>query len=132
MKPSKPGQLVKFHTLRPDAKQNQLYIITEIKEDFERSRADIRALNTECSFIPNNTVLLDDLEVVELNSNELIGHEVTINKADYSQVTGRVIKVSEQKIILDLTRGARGVETNVWLTIKDENGKEHTGTLLMS
>lgn len=57
---------------------------------------------------------------------------VTINKADYSQVTGRVVKVSKQKIILNLTKGVNGVETNVWLTIKDTNGVEHTGTLYVN
>lgn len=57
---------------------------------------------------------------------------VTINKADYSQATGKVVKISEQKIILDLAKGIKGVETNVWLTIKDKNGKEHTGTLFVN
>ncbi len=42
------------------------------------------------------------------------------------------MKVSEQKIMLDLTKGVKGVETNVWLTIQDENGKEHTGTLFVN
>ena len=28
--------------------------------------------------------------------------------------------------------GVKGVETNVWLTIEDENGKEHTGTLFVN
>lgn len=56
-------------------------------------------------------------------------NKVTINKADYSQATGNVVRVSEQKIMLDLSKGITGVETNVWLTIIDENGIEHTGTL---
>lgn len=89
-----------------------------------------KQLNTGHSFPPVNTVKLDNLEVVEVNTADLIGHEVTINKADYSQATGKVVKVSEQKIMLDLTKGVKGVETNVWLTIEDENGKEHRGTLL--
>ena len=55
--------------------------------------------------------------------------KVTINKSDYSQVTGVVIKVSEQNITLNLTNGLRGVESNLWVTIKDENGKEHIGTI---
>lgn len=65
----------------------------------------------------------------EVNTSDLVGHEVTINKADYSQAIGKVIKVSEQKIILDFSKGLKGIETNVWLTILDENGKEHTGKL---
>ncbi len=132
MRPNKPGQVAKFHTPLPDENPDQLYVVLEIKEDVERPRADIKALNTGLSFPPVNTVLLDDLEVVEVETSDLVGHEVTINKADYSQVTGRVVKVSEQKIMLDLTKGVKGVETNVWLTIQDKDGKEHTGTLFVN
>ena len=132
MRPNKIGQVAKFHTPLPDENPNQLYVVLEIIEDVERPRADIKALNTGLSFPPINTVLLDDLEVVEVDTSDLIGHRVTINKADYSQATGAVVKVSEQKIMLDLTKGVKGVETNVWLTIQDENGKEHTGTLFVN
>ena len=132
MRPNKPGQVGKFHTPLPDENPNQLYVVLEIKEDVERIRADIRALNTGLSFPPINTVLLDDLEVVEVDTSDLVGHQVTINKADYSQATGKVVKLSEQKIVLDLTKGVKGVETNVWLTIQDENGKQHTGTLFVN
>lgn len=62
----------------------------------------------------------------------LLGLEVTINKSDYSQVTGKVVKISEQKIMLDLTKGIKGVETNFWLTIQDEQGTEHIGTLFVN
>lgn len=132
MKPNKIGQVAKFHTPLPDENPDQLYVVLEIKEDDERPRADIKALNIGLSFPPINTVLLDDLEVVEVDTADLVGHQVTINKADYSQATGKVIKVSEQKIMLDLTKGVKGVETNVWLTIEDESGKEHTGTLFVN
>lgn len=132
MKPNKIGQVAKFHTPLPDENPDQLYVVLEIKEDDERPRADIKALNTGLSFPPINTVLLDDLEVVEVDTADLVGHQVTINKADYSQATGKVVKVSEQKIMLDLTKGVKGVETNVWLTIEDESGKEHTGTLFVN
>jgi len=132
MRPNKIGQVAKFHTPLPDENPDQLYVVLEIKEDDERPRADIKALNTALSFPPINTVLLNDLEVVEVDTADLVGHQVTINKADYSQVTGKVIKVSEQKIMLDLTKGVKGVETNVWLTIEDENGKEHTGTFFVN
>jgi hypothetical protein len=132
MRPNKNGQVAKFHTPLPDENPDQLYVVLEIKEDDERPRADIKALNTGLSFPPINTVLLDDLEVVEVDTADLVGHQVTINKADYSQATGKVVKVSEQKIMLDLTKGVKGVETNVWLTIVDESGKEHTGTLFVN
>ena len=132
MRPNKIGQVAKFHTPLPDENPDQLYVVLEIKEDEERPRADIKALNTGLSFPTINTVLLDDLEVVEVDTSDLVGHQVTINKADYSQATGKVVKVSEQKIMLDLTKGVKGVETNVLLTIEDESGKEHTGTLFVN
>lgn len=132
MRPNKIGQVAKFHTPLPDENPDQLYVVLEIIEDDERPRADIKALNTGLSFPPINTVKLDDLEVVEVDTADLVGHNVTINKADYSQATGKVVKVSEQKIMLDMTKGVKGVETNVYLTIEDENGKEHTGTLFVN
>lgn len=42
---------------------------------------------------------------------------------------GIVIKVDVQNINLDLSRGIHGVETYVWLTVVDDNGAEHLGTL---
>ena len=114
MGPNKIGQVAKFHTPLPDEKPNQLYVVLEIIEDDERPWADIKAFNTGLSFPPINTVKLDDLEVAEVDTTDLVGHKVTINKADYSQATGKVVKVSEQEIMLDLTKGVKGVETNVY------------------
>jgi transcription antitermination factor NusG len=79
-----------------------------------------------------NKVHLDDLEVVEVCTQDLIGHYVTINKSDYSQVEGRLSKVSEQKIEVTLSNGVHGVETNVWLTVIDNKGEEHLGTLFVN
>lgn len=131
MRPDKAGRVVKFKNPYPEEDPNQLYVVLELHEDVDYPRAMIKPLNTGLSFPPINTVLIDDLAVVEVDTNDLIGHLVTVNKADYSQVTGKVIKVSEQKILLDLTKGMKGVETNVWLTISDQNGQEHTGTLFV-
>lgn len=132
MKPTKQGQIVKFHTPLADENPDQLYVVLEVIADDERPRADIQALNTGLSFPPINTVRLGDLEVVEVDTNDLIGHKVTINKSDYSQVEGRVIKVSEQKIEVNLSNGVHGVETNVWLTVVDDKGVEHLGTLFVN
>lgn len=120
---------MRFHTPLADEDPEQIYVVLELKEDGERSRADIQALGTGWAFPPISTVLLSDLEVVEVGTLDLIGHQVTINKTDYSQVDGKVISVSEQKIDLDLSKGVKGVETNVWLTVLDKNGVEHRGTL---
>lgn len=132
MKSISKGNIVKFHTPLPEENPNQLYVVLEVITDDERPRADIQALNTGLSFPPINTVRLGELEVVEVDTNDLIGHKVTINKSDYSQVEGRVIKVNEQKIEVNLSNGVNGVETNVWLTVIDNEGIEHLGTLFIN
>ncbi|MCX6195187.1 MAG: hypothetical protein NTY55_00875 [Flavobacteriia bacterium] len=132
MKSISKGNIVKFHTPLPEENPNQLYVVLEVITDDEKPRADIQALNTGLSFPPINTVRLGELEVVEVDTNDLIGHKVTINKSDYSQVEGRVIKVNEQKIEVNLSNGINGVETNVWLTVIDNEGIEHLGTLFVN
>ena len=132
MRPNKQGQIVKFHTSLEGENPEQLYVVLQVIEDDERPRADIQALNTGLAFAPINTVRLDDLEVVVVSTKDLIGHYVTINKVDFSQVDGKVISASEQKINLDLSNGINGVETNVYLTVVDKNGKEHIGTLFVN
>ncbi|KQO20836.1 hypothetical protein ASF10_14710 [Flavobacterium sp. Leaf82] len=131
MKPSKEGQIVKFHTPLDHEDPSQLYVVLEIIEDGERSRAKVQALNTGLKFAPVNMIKLIDLEVTQVDNSDLIGHKVTINKADYSQIQGRVIKVSEQKAELSLSVVERGVETNVLVTVIDNNGIEHIGTLFI-
>ncbi|HLF52564.1 hypothetical protein [Flavobacterium sp.] len=132
MKPSKKGQIAKFHTTIKGENPKQLYVVLEVIEDDERPRADIQALNTGLAFPPINTVRLGDLEVVEVSTLDLIGHNVTINKSDYSQVEGKIIAVNEQKIELELSKAIKGVETNVYLTIIDKHGNQHIGTLFVN
>ncbi len=57
-----------------------------------------------------------------------IGQKVTIIKSNYSQVTGVIINVNERKTDVNLGNGVKGKEKNVFVTIKDENGKEHIGS----
>jgi transcription antitermination factor NusG len=132
MRPTKQGQIAKFHSPQEGENPEQLYVVLLVIEDDERPRADIQALNTGLPFPPINKVRLDDLEVVEVDTNDLIGHKVTINKSDYSQVEGRVIKVSEQKIEVNLSNSVYGVETDVWLTVVDNDGFKHLGTLFVN
>lgn len=132
MKPIKTGQVAKFHSPLPDEDPNQKYVILEVMEDDLKSRAKIKPLNTNLTFPPVNIVSLDDLEVVEVETSDLIGHKVTIRKSDYSFSTGKVIKVDEEKILLDLNKDVNRVETNVCLTIIDEDGNEQIGTLLVN
>jgi transcription antitermination factor NusG len=67
-----------------------------------------------------------------VSTQDLIGHIVTINKSDFSEVTGKVISVSEQSVNLNLSQGITGVETNVYLTIRNTLGEEHMGTLFVN
>lgn len=131
MEAVKEGKIVKFHSPLANENPDQLYVVLEVIEDDKRSRAKIQALNTGLPFPPVSTVKLDDLETVKVDANDLIGHKVTIIKSDDSKVEGRVNKVSEQKIDLDLSVAVKGVETNVMLTVVDNNGTEHLGMLFV-
>lgn len=131
MTPSKTGQIVKFHTPFEDEDPNQLYVVLEIKGDDDSTRVDIKALNTGLAFPPISTVILDELEVAMINTSDLIGHTVIIDQADYSQVSGKVVEVIDQNGMFDLNKEANGVETNVRVTIKANNGKVNTGTLFV-
>jgi len=131
IRPSKEGQIVKFHTALTDENPNQLYVVMEVKENTERPRVNIMPLNTGLTSPPINTVGLNEVEVVEVSTIDLIGSKVTINKSDFSQVEGRVKSVAAEKVLLDLIKGEKGVETNVDLTVVDKEGKEHSGTLFI-
>ncbi|MFN8428534.1 MAG: hypothetical protein U0V04_01010 [Spirosomataceae bacterium] len=131
MKPFKTGQIVKFHTPLPDEDSSQIFVTTSIAIDVDKPRADIKALRTGNSFVPINTVLIDDLILVEMDNSDLIGHMVTIKKSDFSIAKGIVVKINEQENLLDLTKVGNGVETNLMLTILDQNGTEHSGSLFV-
>lgn len=131
MKPTKAGQIARFHTPLQDEDPNQLYVVLEVIEDGKNSRAKIKDLNGGLPFTPVNKVRLRDLEVVEVGTDDLIGHTVKIKKSDNSEVEGKIIKCSVQKIMLDLTIVDKGVNTNVYVTILDKNSVEHTGLLLV-
>ena len=126
MKPNKIEHVAKFHTPLPHENPNQVYDVLEIIEDEERSGADIKALNIGLSFPFIITVKLDDIEIIEIDTSDRDRNYVTINKADYSKVRGKVLEVSEQKILHEFSKG---VETNVSLTIEIVNEKEHLVTL---
>lgn len=131
MQPNKARQIARFHTPFPDEDPDQLYVLLEVKEDAERSRADIRPLNTGFSFPPINTVLLSDLELAEVSTADLLDHTVTIDKADNTRATGRVIAINDHMLVPDLRKRRQGVETNIGLTIVDEDGRIHSGMLFI-
>ncbi len=129
MKPNKAGQIVKFHTPYPDENPNQLYVILEIHEDVEKPRALIKELKKGLPFPSIITVLVKDLVIAEVDTSDLLHQKVKIFKADNSLVEGNVIKVSEKKVIPEMTVSENGVKTDVFLTIIDNKGVEHTGKL---
>jgi len=45
MKPTKVGQVAKFHTPNEDEDPNQLYVVLEIKGEDDSARVDIKAVN---------------------------------------------------------------------------------------
>lgn len=132
MVPGKAGQIVRFHTPLPDENPDQLYVIIELFEDVENPRARIKALNTGLTVTPVNTVLLEDLEAAEVDTAGLMGQKVTIKRPDQSLITGRAININEKSLMLDLSKQINGVEANVWITIEDDNGMEHSGKLFVN
>lgn len=131
MKPSNVGQIVKFHTPLQDEDPAQKYVIVEIHFDVEKPRCHIRALNTGLRFPPTAIALVEELEVVAVNTKDLIGYHATIQKSDFSEASGKVTNVAEQEILLNMSLNVKGVETNLWITIEDDSGRLHTGFLVV-
>lgn len=132
MKAVKEGQIVKFHTPPSDEKPGQVYVILEIKHDDNILKANIQPLNTGLPIVPVNTVRLDELEVVEVHTSDLMGLIVKIKKSDSTIVLGRVIFTYQSEINLDLSTETDGVQTNVHLKVLDRDGVEHFGTLFVN
>lgn len=130
--PHKSGQIVKFRTPLPDEDPNQQYIVIEVKKDTDNPRVDIKPLGTGLTFPGVNTVSLKDLEVVEIETNDLVGHQVTIEKSDNSKVIGQVVSVDVSKINPDFKLEKNGVKTNLTVTIKDNSDKKHVGNLFVT
>lgn len=129
--PSQVGQIVRFHTPYPDEDPQQLYVVMEIfvYDDESKPKANIKALNTGWSFPPVSKVFLEDLEIAEVDTTDLIGYKASVKKEDNSIISGRVVEVEKSKQIVDLFKIETRVESNVCLTIKDLSGKLHRGTL---
>lgn len=74
---------------------------------------------------------LKDLEVVEIQTSDLLGHHVLILTPNNTEETGVVIDVEKEFILLDLIKEQNIVRSNVELTIQDEYGESHTGILVI-
>ena len=131
MRPKKEGQVVRYQTPYPNEDPNQLFVVTEMKDGADLPRADIIELHSKFGWPSIYTRSLVELEVVKVATDELIGYPVTINKSNSIKVSGKVIKVKQPMLYLNLTKVAKGVETNVWLTILDINGVKHSGYLFI-
>jgi exosome complex RNA-binding protein Csl4 len=129
--PNQVGQIVRFHTPYPDEDPKQLYVVMEIfvYDDESKPKANIKALNTGWSFPPVSKVFLEDLEIAEVDTTDLIGYKAAVKKKDNSIVSGRVVEVEKSKQIVDLFKIETRVESNVCLKIKDLSGNLHRGTL---
>jgi hypothetical protein len=132
MRPTKIGQVVKFHTPLPDEDPDQLYVVNEIIFDVENPRAHIQVLNWKYPFPSVSVVLVEELELAEVDTSDLIGYKVTVLDEASELVTGRAIKADEKKIIPDFNKGSKYIATNVRLTILDEGNKPHTGMLIVN
>ena len=64
MKPTKAGEIVRFHTPFEDEDPNNIYVIIEIHLDVNTPRCKIKALDTGLKFPPINVVKVDDLETI--------------------------------------------------------------------
>ncbi len=131
--PDKQGQLVKYHTPFPDENPDQLYVLLEIFEYGEglKPKATIKALNTGWMFPPTQKVLLEDLQISEVDTTDLIGYRASLIKEDHTKATGKVISVEMNKQLVKLAKVENRVETNVKIAIQDDSGTIHHGTLLV-
>lgn len=129
--PTKAGQIVKFHTPYPDEDPNQLYILLEICENGDglRTAATIKALIKGWTFLPISMVFLEDLEVAEVDTTDMIGYRGTIFQDDGKRISGIITDVKKEKQVIDLRKQEKQVETNVQVSIVDNHGEFHKGTL---
>ena len=122
----KKGSVVKIKS----EDSNQQYVVLEIVL-LKNHRAELQALNTGLEFPPRKKVNVDELEIVKVNTNDLMGVGVYIKTNDGDKVLGKVIEVNEKEINLDMIIKEDGVETNVHLTIEDKEGIKHKGILFV-
>ncbi|SFB40262.1 hypothetical protein [Algoriphagus aquimarinus] len=125
----KRGHLVKFHTPYPEEDPSQLYLLLEVKDHdhFDTPWADILALGTGFSFPSINMVKLEDLEVVEWDSFELIGHYATVVTEEGLNVSGKIVHILENE---NNTKPLQTLKIHVML--KDERGEMTAGELLLN
>ncbi|WP_425638791.1 hypothetical protein ACPUEN_04290 [Algoriphagus yeomjeoni] len=125
----KRGHLVKFHTPYPDEDPRQLYLLLEVKDYdyFDTPWADILALGTGFSFPPINMVKLEDLEIVNWNTSELIGHPATVLTEEGLSVSGEIVRILEEE-----NTKAPLQTLNIHVMLENEGGEMTAGELLLN
>ena len=130
MKPNKSGQLVKYHTPFPDENPKQVYLLVELYQDVERPRGYMKPLFMSDFLSGKKSVFIDELEVFEVQNTGLVGQFVTIQKKDMCKIKGEVVKTFDPKLTLLLSEVENGAISNIYLTVKDNNGVEYEGFLI--
>ncbi|MFN3794723.1 MAG: hypothetical protein ACK4RX_08655 [Chitinophagaceae bacterium] len=132
MTPTAVGQVVKFHSPLPDEDPKQLYVVLELITDVEKPRALIKAITSDPVFSPINTVLINDLETVQIDISELIGHNVTIITKDNTRISGKVVEVNKTENVTSLFKYVDGVLTNADVTVVMEDNRKRTGKIFVN
>ncbi len=128
MKPTKAGQIVRFHTPFPDENPNHRFVITDIHFDVSTPRARIQQIGGG-TFGQWGDYPVKDLELASVETANLIGIEEIVVTKNGDRKSGIVVNVSEKEANSELKATDDGIETNVIITVKDQHGKEHTGRL---
>ena len=102
-----------------------------VVKDLVFDESTIKALNTGWMFPPTQKVLLEDLQISEVDTTDLIGYRASLIKEDHTKATGKVISVEMNKQLVNLAKVENRVETNVKIAIQDDSGTIHHGTLLV-
>jgi small nuclear ribonucleoprotein (snRNP)-like protein len=131
MIPTQKGQLVRFHTPFPDEDPGQQYVILDLFNDEHTPRAHIKALGTKLSLVPINTVLIEDLELVEFGSGDLLGQELSVQTEDGKIFHGKIIKVEIPDMGLNFEIQQNFVLTNIQVIIQGEYNEQHSGSLIL-
>ena len=131
MIPTQKGQIVRFHTPFPDEDSDQMYVVIESFYDVEKPRALIKALGFGPTLAPTSTVLIEDLELVQLISEDLIGQEMSVKTAEGKVIHGKVLKVEYPDFGLNIEIEQNSILTNAKVTIQHENNEQSTGSLIV-
>ncbi len=131
MIPTQKGQIVRFHTPFPDEDPAQFYVVLDLFNDVDIPRTHIKALGIDLSLVPINTVLIEDLELVEFCSDDLLGQELSVQTEEGKIFQGKVIKIEIPDFGLNFEIQQNFVLTNIQVIIQSEYYEQHSGSLIL-